>query len=85
MILAPGEDYVFVGFPAVDVIYTASNKDKAGLGASGQVQELQERSRTIRSITRMIRTSSWTTFTLVLRGLKRVQEGLRRLIRTCFL
>ena len=52
----------------MEVIYSASNKDETGPGASGQVQELQERSRTIRSITRMIRSSSRTTFTGVLVG-----------------
>ena len=55
----------------MDVIYIASDKDETGSGASGQVQELQERSRTIRSITRMIRSSSRTTFTRVLKGAKR--------------
>ena len=37
-----------------------------------QVQELQERSRTIRSTTRMIRSSSRTTFDGVLQGFKGV-------------
>ncbi len=56
----------------VDVIYSASNKDETGPGASGQLQELQEMSRTIRSITRMIRSSSRTTLTGVLVGFSRV-------------
>ena len=37
-----------------------------------QVQELRGRPRTIRSITGMIRSSSWTTLKRVLRGLKEV-------------
>ena len=62
-------------FTTVEVIYSASNKDETGSGASGQVQELQERSRTIRSITRMIRSSSRTTFTGVLVGFSWVLGG----------
>ena len=34
--------------------------------------DLQDRSRTIRTITRMIRSSSWTTFKQVLTGFKQV-------------
>ena len=43
------------------------------------VQELQDRSRTFRGITRMIRSSSWTTFKgfyKVLRGFKKVNKDL---------
>ena len=65
----------FTSHGTVDVIYSASNKDETGPGASGQVQELQERSRTIRSITRMIRSSPRTTFTGVLVGFSWVKGG----------
>ena len=34
--------YTYVYTPAVDVIYIASNRDNAGPGASGQVQDHQE-------------------------------------------
>ena len=62
----------------MEVIYSASNRDETGPGASGQVQELQERSRTIRSITRMIRSSSRTTFTGVLVGFSGVKGGYKK-------
>ena len=54
------------GVPAVGVIFPASNKETTPL------EELQERSRTIRSITRMIRSSSRSTFMRVLRVFKGV-------------
>ena len=63
---------------AVEVIYSASNRDETGPGASGQVQELQERSRTIRSITRMIRSSSRTTFTGGLVGFSGFKGGYKK-------
>ena len=53
-----------------------------------QLQELQERCRTIRSITGMIRSSSRTTvmwFYKVLRGFKRVNKDLFFMMITSFL
>ena len=59
----------------MEVIYSASNRDETG---PGQVQELQERSRTIRSITRMIRSSFRTTFTGVVVGFSGVKGGYKK-------
>ena len=51
-------------------------------GPPGQVQELQERSRTIRSISRMIRSSSRTTFKMVFLRFKKVLGGFLGPLRT---